>query len=447
MKQLLIFLLLTLCYELKAQEGKDIITVSLKPVRKALVIGNQKYLHFNPLLNIYNDADDMKIALEKLGFIVTMVQDVDNKSMNRVIVEFTAQILPNEFAFFYFSGHGLGYNGKNYLLPININPRCMDDLDKQAIMLDSVLLGFEQRKASLKLAFVDACRSKPNLKACDQQGKSHIDVPEEVLSGGFVKPMNPPKGTFIAFATQEGKIALERKKERNSLFTSELLRFLTNPTLSIRTILDSTTIYVEEKSNKRQIPSRYDELRGDFWFAGLQKPLNNPIDIRENMRDLTFKDSTLDVFDYFKCEKNKDFFSAKSIGEGLSEATAQSNAQDQVLKSIGLSIQTNVKRIMADYIDQKLSNISREQRARKIEILTNTFDVTINDFDVCCQKTIQTKNEYGQEVFKCILCGKAPKELNKIDKKELKKKLKSTEISRDLDSNDLVKFLFRELEK
>ena len=38
--------------------------------RLALVIGNADYQHVNKLVNPVNDADDMAISLEKVGFIV-----------------------------------------------------------------------------------------------------------------------------------------------------------------------------------------------------------------------------------------------------------------------------------------------------------------------------------------------------------------------------------------
>ena len=68
-------------------------------------------------------------------------------------------------------------------------------------------------------------------------------------------------------ATEEGSTADDNVSEKNGLFTSALLKYLTRPDLGIRSILDQTTIEVEKRSNGGQSPGRYDKLQGDFVFV------------------------------------------------------------------------------------------------------------------------------------------------------------------------------------
>lgn len=230
--------------------------------RMALVLGNKAYLHTSTLKNSVNDANDVTEALRKLGFDVgkTLI-DADYRQTMAAINEFVAKLLPGDVVVFYYSGHGIGYAGKNYLLPIDADITCVERIDEHGIPLGRIMNWFEQKQVRTSFLFLDACRNVPNLKACQSSTR---DI---TTQQGLVRPTNNPRGSMIVFATEEGTTADDNLSGRNGLFTGELLKYLTRPNWGIRMILDSTTEAVEIRSRYLQAPARYDKLWGDFVFV------------------------------------------------------------------------------------------------------------------------------------------------------------------------------------
>jgi uncharacterized caspase-like protein len=61
---------------------------------------------------------------------------------------------------FFYAGHGLQVDGKQFLAPVDAKPKSNADLDFEAVELDLVLKQLE-RSARLSLVFLDACRDNP----------------------------------------------------------------------------------------------------------------------------------------------------------------------------------------------------------------------------------------------------------------------------------------------
>ena len=81
--------------------------------RVALVIGNGKYSS-SPLANPPDDAQAMAAALRGLGFEVIHHQDLSQKEMKRAIYEFGERLAKGGVGLFYYAGHGMQVNGRNY---------------------------------------------------------------------------------------------------------------------------------------------------------------------------------------------------------------------------------------------------------------------------------------------------------------------------------------------
>src|SRR5438045_1821608 len=86
----------------------------------ALVIGNANYA--NPkdrLVNAVNDAEDFGKKLLNLGFIVKKCTDCDRETFDRQVRSFGEELKKFDVGLFYFSGHGLQIEGRNYLTSID----------------------------------------------------------------------------------------------------------------------------------------------------------------------------------------------------------------------------------------------------------------------------------------------------------------------------------------
>jgi hypothetical protein len=92
--------------------------------RLALVIGNSSY-KTAPVDNAVNDAEDMAAILENLGFIIILKKNADQRTMEDAIRYFGNQLRKGGVGLFYFAGHGMQVEGRNFLIPID---RAKNDL-------------------------------------------------------------------------------------------------------------------------------------------------------------------------------------------------------------------------------------------------------------------------------------------------------------------------------
>ena len=177
----------------------------------ALVIGNRNY-EYGVLTNTLNDAQDMAQVLKNIGFDVTLKTNLNRRAMNDAIHNFGERLKQtHSIGWFYFSGHGTRAGNENYLLPTdNGGIRKQSDLQYEAIPASRVLRTMNDAKTALNIIVLDACRNQPYRSA----GKSN--------ERGLTRMQG--QGSIIAFATAEGKTALDiSRNKRNGLFTSHLV--------------------------------------------------------------------------------------------------------------------------------------------------------------------------------------------------------------------------------
>ena len=87
--------------------------------RVALIIGNSTYQNVVALPNPAGDAAAVAAMFKKVGFdVVDSKLDLGNTAMRRIIREFTATARNADIAVVYFAGHGIEFDGTNYLIPV-----------------------------------------------------------------------------------------------------------------------------------------------------------------------------------------------------------------------------------------------------------------------------------------------------------------------------------------
>ena len=124
----------------------------------ALVIGNTQYK--NPslvLLNPRNDAEDVAAALRSLDFEVILTVDANKRDFDVAMTQFARQATGADAALFYYAGHALQYQGRNYLMPTDGELEDEVSLRYQMVMLDDVRAAVE-RADGVKIVILDACR-------------------------------------------------------------------------------------------------------------------------------------------------------------------------------------------------------------------------------------------------------------------------------------------------
>ena len=239
--------------------------------RVALVMGNSQYHAAPKIPNPANDARDMAAVLRGLGFEVIEAIDFGYNSAREALRNYARALVGADVGLYYFAGHGLEVAGENYLVPVDATLEQQTDLDFETIRLDSIIK-LMQREARINLLFIDASRSNPLLQ--------RLGGARSVMGRGLA-PIAPGPGTFIAFATEPGNMALDGSG-RNSPFTAALLRHIPTPGANVQQIMLSVRRDVANTTNGRQMPWSYDSLLSEFYF---QRPaVTAPVAQTANLR-------------------------------------------------------------------------------------------------------------------------------------------------------------------
>jgi len=229
--------------------------------RVALVVGNSAYVHANALPNPVNDAGDMAKALSGVGFDVILGLDLSKSAFDGKVRDFARALEKADVGLFFYAGHGLQTAGKNHLVPVDAKLQVVRDLDFEAISLDFVLKQMElDRDGKINIAFLDACRDNPLARNLARS----LGTRSAAIGQGLAQ-VEAGVGTFIAFSTQPGSVALDGEG-RNSPFTAALVKDLRLPDRNLTAVMIEVRKDVLAVTGGRQVPWDQSALTGDFYF-------------------------------------------------------------------------------------------------------------------------------------------------------------------------------------
>ena len=252
MKRFVLLLVLGLvCMGLFASDG----------LRYALVLGNGAYEKTTKLANPVNDAGDVASMLEDLGFKVRLETDATLSRMEGAVREFSteAKAAKADTTLFFYAGHGVQYEGVNYLLPVDADIQREYELRSKALSMDTVSSALEDAKSDFNLIMLDACRDNPF--ASSRGGSRGLGV----MGGGTAESM-------VVFATAPGAVAQDGNG-KNSPFTTALKQHLATPDLEVRQLVAAVSRSVQEMTGSKQIPWVNTSFTGQFFFLTAQQQL------------------------------------------------------------------------------------------------------------------------------------------------------------------------------
>ncbi|MGO6719569.1 caspase family protein [Rhizobium ruizarguesonis] len=234
-------------------------------IKSALLFGNSNYENLPKLMTPAHDAEDVGQAFTEIGYKVKTELNNGRNEMMASIEEFRKNISPGDTVVFYYSGHGFQYNGKNYIVPVDIMG---DDLTPstvatQAVDLDVIIHTLQQSNARAIVLIVDACRNDPF-----GVGKTR----------GISLKINPPPGVFILFSASDGEVAIDSLVSmnggRNSLFAYALVPQIKRKNLSIEDLGATVSRQVAGLAKSvgvTQRPAYIDSAEGPIYLAGREK--------------------------------------------------------------------------------------------------------------------------------------------------------------------------------
>jgi hypothetical protein len=231
-------------------------TVSATTQRKALVIGNGSYA-IAPLRNPVNDAAGMAEVLKKNGFQVVLLKNAGYRKMKEAIQTFGRNLQKGDAGLFYFAGHGIQYNGRNYLIPVDAEIKDEADVEYEALDASRVLSKMELAGNDVNIVILDACRSNPFARSfrSAERGLRH---------------MNAPAGSLVAYSTAPGQLSADGNG-KHGIYTGYLLKYMDKPGLTIEQVFKHVRKEVRRETSNNQIPWENSSLTGSFYFAGAQK--------------------------------------------------------------------------------------------------------------------------------------------------------------------------------
>jgi len=224
--------------------------------RLALVIGNADYKNASALQNPVNDARAIAVALRDVGFTVLPYYNSDLKTMKQAMDDFGAKLQEYNIGLFYYAGHGMQVNGKNYLIPVDANMKVEQNVDYDCVDAGRLLGKMESANTSTNIVILDACRDNPFARSWSGRSAGQ---------GSGLAFMNAPSGSVVAYATAPGKTASDGTG-KNGLYTEALLQYIKVPNLSLEDFFKYVRVEVENKSNKTQVTWEASSLKGNFYF-------------------------------------------------------------------------------------------------------------------------------------------------------------------------------------
>ncbi|MDR6858857.1 caspase family protein [Variovorax guangxiensis] len=235
--------------------------------RIALVVGNSQYPKV-PLDNPVNDARLIAGNLRKLGFDVNLQLNVGVLQFRRALREFARMVQQDDaIAVLYYAGHGVQIDGRNYLLPVDINLRDQEEVKDESVDIEELFLSKIDKVGSYpRIVILDACRDNP-----------FAAKTRNVRSAGGLAEMGA-RGTLIAFASAPGAPAEDGPAGRNSIYTRNLADEIMVPGLEVEQMFKNVRVRVLSETRQRQLPWVNTSLTSNFSFnpAARRPAAENP---------------------------------------------------------------------------------------------------------------------------------------------------------------------------
>jgi len=218
--------------------------VASRSRRVALVIGNAQYAQA-PLANPENDARLIASTLKALGFEVDARYNLKGPEFRRALRDFGRTMEDDDSSsVFYYAGHGMQIDRRNYLLPVDLNLRDEGEVKDEAVDLEEALLSrIDRVRPRARIFIIDACRDNPFSTRATRSIK---------VARGLAETAAP--GALIAFSAAPGHVAEDGPPGTNSVYTRNLAQEMRVQGVEVEEMLKNVRVKVLRETQERQIP-------------------------------------------------------------------------------------------------------------------------------------------------------------------------------------------------
>lgn len=229
--------------------------------RAAFIVGNSHYENTRPLPNPTRDADLVASTLRALNFDVSLHHDLTRAGFAEALSDFLNENADVDVTFFYYAGHGIQFDGDNYLLGTDASLRSEFDIASETIALNDVVEVLE-RRSKAALVFVDACRDNPLARSFFQ---ANFPQTRSVDTRGLAPMQSTFDGTMLVFAASPGQVAYDGDGS-NSPFTLALARHLPAENVEVLSLMKRVIRDVRNLTGGLQNPTVTNDLSTDVYL-------------------------------------------------------------------------------------------------------------------------------------------------------------------------------------
>lgn len=235
--------------------------------RYALVIGNEAY-SVGALRNPVNDARSMTASLLQSGFEATLLENVSSAEFHAAIDAFLQSVPDGAVGLFYYAGHAVQRDGRNYLLPVDIQAGPADRIIGMSINAADVIERFHGSGVEFGIFILDACRDNP------------FAADEAELGRGLASMESDAGETLIGFSTQAGEVAFDGTGP-NSPYTGALVNEIDKEGKDILDVFRSVRRSVRIWTNGQQRPFISASIEREFVFREKTGEARAPVELGE----------------------------------------------------------------------------------------------------------------------------------------------------------------------
>src|SRR6185369_9250366 len=158
------------------------------------------------------DARLIAQTMRSLGFEVDLQLNLKAREFKRVLREFGRRLDDDDAAaVFFYAGHGMQIERRNYLLPVDLNLRDEGEVKDESIDIEDALLSrIDRVRPRARIFIIDACRDNPFT------GRTR-----SLRSTAGLAEMAAP-GALIAFSAAPGRTAEDGPPGSNSIYSRHL---------------------------------------------------------------------------------------------------------------------------------------------------------------------------------------------------------------------------------
>ncbi|NDD12141.1 MAG: hypothetical protein EB072_05705 [Betaproteobacteria bacterium] len=340
--------------------------------RVAFIIGNGGYPKSLALKNPLNDATAIEKQLSVLGFETKSYKDLKIAEVAGLRQQMESRLKRNSVLFFYYAGHGVQIDGRNYLLTVDATLNDGDKASQESLYLGDVLHAIERMRPKIAVVILDACRDNPFKDQKNSTGAKQ----------GLAR-VDPPTSTVVFYATRPGGTAQDGEDE-NGVFTKALLQEMIKPEQPLEVVFRRVSTSVFKSTKSEQEPWIEGVIREEFIVNQGEKFATQPLQLPAKVEVVAVTNTTLEVV------------SKPVIEESKSISTIAFNDALQKLRSIKISDLENIPTYFAcdsDRCENYKSWMERYSSDEIQKIITTTKDgIIASKLVKMCEYSLE-KNE------------------------------------------------------